>query len=691
MTRHLAQQLEVWAAVNTLVAADEEVQVDGQSLSVAELIAISRHKLPFAPSRKRSVTEKVEDSVRTLSTYMEDHVVYGVNTAPGGNAHLRTTDVKILQHSFLQHHHTGILPETIPLANNENPWSDSLPDAVVRASAVVRCNSLLRGHSGIRLHLVEALAHVISRGLTPVIPLRGSISASGDLSPLSYFGGVLEGNKAIFVRTASSAEPAHAIPADEALRQIDLQPILLEQKEGLAIMNGTSVSTAYAALVLQDCHDLAILCQLMTALAVEALNGKVSNYDQFLSDARPHPGQHEVAYNIRQFLAGTKLASDGAGIQGLAQDRYALRTAPQWIGPQLEDLMSAQAQISVELNSTTDNPLIDSTTHRLHHGGNFQAASVTSAMEKARTAVTMLGRLLLAQSGELVNPELSHGLPPNLCADDPSVSYTCKGLDVNMTAYFSELAFMANSVASHVQTAEMGNQSVNSLALVSTRMTAESVKLLTMMAAAHLYMLCQAVDLRCREQQLFEQLSSLVRLEFEAVFSQTLTSPELDSIYSETWPMIKTSWLEQNKLDIHQRCEKVSNNCVVTLMAQLQGLSGRSRVTLEQISEFKERLSLCLRVGFDSTRHEFALSQTTLSYLGSHTRSLYSFVRSQLKIPFHNGIGDHPTLLAKEEQPASTIGYHVTRIFGAIRDKSVFESLNLSNVLSTNGTNGRHD
>jgi phenylalanine ammonia-lyase len=205
-------------------------------------------------------------------------------------------------------------------------------------------------------------------------------------------------------------------------------------------------------------------------MGTEALAGTAANYHPFISAVRPHPGQAEAASNILAFLAGSKVAapceahhgSDGepAKFRGLAQDRYALRTAPQWIGPQLEDLDLATKQVETELNSTTDNPLIDLASGFIHHGGNFQAMALTSAMEKTMLALQNLGRLLYAQSSELLNNMTNKGLPPNLSADEPSQSYTCKGFDVNMAAYMAELAYLAKPVSSHVQVAEMNNQSV---------------------------------------------------------------------------------------------------------------------------------------------------------------------------------------------------------------------------------------
>ena len=225
-------------------------------------------------------------------------------------------------------------------------------------------------------------------------------------------------------------------------------PVTLRPKEGLGLINGTAVCTSVASLALWEANHLAVLSQVCTAMATEALSGQVESFHPFFAQVRPHPGQIEAARNIRAFLRGSRLAKGtsnrpevkgtGHHVSGisasilhksLAQDRYAIRTASQWIGPQLEDLLLAQQQIFVELNATTDNPLIDMTwgTPDILNGGNFQAASITSASEKTRSALQFLGKMIFAQCTEIINPAFNNGLPANLAADDPSVSFTCKG------------------------------------------------------------------------------------------------------------------------------------------------------------------------------------------------------------------------------------------------------------------------
>lgn len=540
---------------------------------------------------------------------------------------------------------------------------------MVRASAVVRCNSLLRGHSGIRLGVVQHLAELISTGYTPLIPLRGSISASGDLSPLSYFGGLLEGSSAIKVRRRKSHGHVEVATAADALADLGISPTSFEPKEGLAIMNGTSVSTAHASLVLHDCHKLAMLCQLLTAATVEALKGNINNFHPFVSKVRPHDGSTEVARNIASFLHDSKLCerSNEVALHGLAQDRYSLRTAAQWIGPQLEDLALADHQVSSELNCTTDNPLIDVRLGTMHHGGNFQATSITSAMEKARSACVMMGRLHMAQSGELVNPDMNRGLPPNLCADSPSLSFTCKGLDINMTAYFSELAFYANSVGSHVQTAELGNQSVNSLALISARMTGKATKLLSMMVASHIFMVCQALDLRAREEEFFLKAEPLLRSKLQARLALILPNHKLGGALDHLWTTVYHHWQESNRLDADVRSKTTAARCIGPLTEYLRLNDADLSLTMHAMQEWHPEMASTLLTTWNSNNERFFTKQCTESYLSSSTLPMYNFVRKTLSIPFHRGVEVHPaTKLGELSNLATTIGGQVSVIYDAI-------------------------
>ena len=548
-----------------------------------------------------------------------------------------------------------------------------MPPAWVKGTMLVRCNSITRGHSGVSLHVIEAIIALLRNNLTPIIPLRGSISASGDLSPLSYVAGAVTGNPDIFVKTSSGI-----ISAKQALQQLKIDPIVLGPKEGLGLMNGTATSAAVGSLALYETHQIAVLSQVLTAMALEALIGSAGNYDSFIAKVRPHRGQMESAKNIRLFLSDSRLArgldhqEDTRQRGGLLyQDRYALRTASQWIGPQLEDLLLAHEQVTTELNSTTDNPLIDVAGGTTHHGGNFQAVSITSAMEKARLSLQMIGKMLFAQSSELINPMLNNGLPPNLAADEPSLSYTMKGVDIGMASYMSELAFLANPVSSHVQSAEMHNQAINSLAFISARYTLQAVELTSLMSASYLYTVCQALDLRVLTITYFQSVEpALYSLHCE-IFGKLPASIDVDGLHGKLWEHIQIIWLSTANKDSQDRCSHIVESGLAVLADFFLNCS--NQVLTGALSAIASWRSLAMPVLFDtyiSTRSQFFQQQTTPDFLGRATSRMYAFIRKTLGVPFHIGLQDHPTpkdMYASDGTKKQTIGSWIGIIYESIR------------------------
>ena len=559
-----------------------------------------------------------------------------------------------------------------------------MPVDWVKAAMLIRANTVARGHSAVSLPVIRAILKLLQANVTPVVPLRGTISASGDLMPLAYVVGALEGNPGINVYLGRA--PQHrAVTAQQALKMIGTEGVALRPKEGLGLVNGTASSAALASLVLYEAHQLCLVSQLVTAMAVEALLGSTESFHPFIAEVRPHEGQVEAATNILCLLRRSRLARANAKpgqLTDLVQDRYAIRTASQWIGPQLEDLLLADRQLRIELNSTSDNPLIDTTAEMSYTGGNFQAVSITSAMEKTRLSLQMLGKLQFAQCTEMIDPNLNNGLPTNLSADDPSLSFTMKGVDINMAAYMSELAYLANPISSHVQTAEMHNQAVNSLAFLSARFSMQAVEIVSMMAACSLYVACQALDLRVFQLNFFRIMPDILRSTVHDAFLELLSSQQITELVQHLLDKIPKFWSTVSRMDIGDRCRHVVDMALPTVMSALlsnQTNSCRDSCALNAIEHWQTTTTAALESAHRSMLAQFCSAQDTANHLGAGTKLVYVAIRHQLGVPFHRGFVEHPSAShigsdKLDGRDKRTIGAWISIIYEALRGDGLTET-----------------
>ncbi|OCL05332.1 putative phenylalanine ammonia-lyase [Glonium stellatum] len=716
-----------WDKLRKQIEHKTTVLVDGSSLDMASITAVASYGITGALSRHPVTINRINASVEFLDEYLaQGHTVYGINTGFGGSADVRTNDTQVLQRSLLQMQQSGVLPvskeQSLERENESiyggalysDPFASlSMPEAWVRATMLVRCNSLARGHSAVRPCIIDYLMKLLKHNLIPVVPLRGSISASGDLSPLSYLAGALEGNPDIYVWTGDRNEPGNPrrpIPASEALRMLKLKPITFGPKEALALVNGTAVSASVASLALHELHNLVSLSQVLTAMGVEAILGTAESFSPFISSVRPHAGQTEVARTILSLLSGSQLASGVAGsntaaAHGLFQDRYSIRTVPQWLGPFVEDLLLAQDQVVTECNSTTDNPLIDATAREVYHGGNFQAISATTAMEKSRLAAQAVGRMLFAQCTELLNPATNRGLPPSLCADEPSLSFTLKGVDINMAAYMSELGFLANPVHSHVQNAEMGNQALNSLALVSARYAHAAIDMLSLMSASYLYTLCQALDLRVMHIYFIRELQPALERLVEELFGVMVEGEaRIAPLKEAVWTHVTHEMMKTSTLDSVQRFEKImpARAPMPQCNGSVNGLGNgngndHAATGAESTAEypagllvalyaFRDRAASTALALFSQTRERYLADPDATPFLGAASKRMYAFVRKELQVPMNRGLIDHPTPVSgtvingsingtnqEDARVRKTTGSWISMVYEALRQGRVTE------------------
>ncbi|TFK88456.1 phenylalanine ammonia-lyase [Polyporus arcularius HHB13444] len=661
----------------------QSVLVDGETLSIPAVAAVARYGAGVVLDDNTEIQDRVLKSRKVIADKVNGQKsVYGVSTGFGGSADTRTNDPLTLGLALFQHQHTGVLPsdtEHVPtvLPLLDPLTSTSMPESWVRGAILIRMNSLIRGHSGVRWELIERMGALLRENIIPLVPLRGSISASGDLSPLSYIAGTLIGNPSIRVFDGPSTFRGRRIVSSrDALAAHHLEPITLASKEHLGILNGTAFSASVGALAVHDAVHLSLLAEVCTAMCTEAMLGALGSFAPFIhAVARPHPGQVEVAATIADLLSGSQFAVTveeekhiSADIGELRQDRYPLRTSAQFLGPQVEDILSAFASITIECNSTTDNPLVDGETGEVHHGGNFQAMSVTNAMEKTRLALHHIGKLLFAQCTELINPAMNRGLPPNLSATDPSHNYFAKGIDIHAAAYVGELGYLANPVSTHVQSAEMHNQAVNSLALISARATLNSLEVLSLLTASYLYALCQALDLRALQHEFQLEVDEILREELTRSFGPHLSSIHLNLLVPAISREIRRSLDTTSTMDVVARMRTVAGATTTTLVdfcAQNAGLHA-----LDEIVSFRATLAERMTASLVRLREQYLQGAKgpapASSYLGK-SRAVYEYIRVTLGIRMHGAENLHNF----QEGPGvedQTIGQNIALIHEAIRD-----------------------
>lgn len=490
----------------------KNINVDGSRITVAHVTALGRrHQVKVTlDNHGGNCRERVERcSLWVQEKAKEGADIYGVTTGFGACSSKRTNQLSELQEALIRCLLAGAFtgPSSSP---------GELSPITTRCAMFLRMNSFIYGCSGIRWEIMEALQQLINTQITPKCPLRGSVSASGDLIPLAYIAGLLIGNPQVKARIGGHGEEQE-VAAPEALVKAGLQPFKLQAKEGLALVNGTSFATALAATVMYDANVLLLLVEMLCGMFCEVIFGREEFAHPLIHELKPHPGQIQSAALLEWLLRNSpfqELSREYYSINSLKkpkQDRYALRSSPQWLAPLVQTIREATATIETEINSANDNPIIDHVNGKALHGANFQGSAVGFYMDYVRVALAGLGKLIFAQFTELMIEFYSNGLPGNLAlGPDLSLDYGFKGVDIAMAAYSSELQFLANPVTTHVHSAEQHNQDINSLALISARKTEEALDILKLMLASYLSALCQAIDLRQLEQILVKAVSGVI-------------------------------------------------------------------------------------------------------------------------------------------------------------------------------------
>ena len=379
----MAQRTAIGLTGDELTVADVwEVAVNG---APAGLGARAREQMAAA----RAVVEHVAVG--------DGHHTYGVNTGFGRfvSSEIPEAFTAELQHRLLRSHACGV--------------GEPYPREVVRAALLLRANTLAKGYSGTRIETAELLLECLNRGVLPHVPSRGSVGASGDLAPLAHLALPLVGE-------GQAEVDGEVLPGGEALARVGLEPIRLQAKEGLSLINGTQFMAAFGALGTVRAQRLARAADVACALSLDALQGSRVAFASEVQALRPLPGQAAAARNVCRLLDGSAIMEAHRWCDKV-QDAYSLRCAPQVHGAARDLIAYVANTVAVELNAATDNPLVLPERGELVSNGNFHGQPVAFALDALAMAVSELGSISERRTERLVNPALSDGLPAFLTAN----------------------------------------------------------------------------------------------------------------------------------------------------------------------------------------------------------------------------------------------------------------------------------
>ncbi len=465
----------------------DAVVLTGADLSVADVEAVARHGV--AVTLDGTARARMAEARAVIETLVaRNEVVYGVTTGFGDLAttFIPPKDAAQLQENLIASHAAGVGP--------------AFPREVVRAMLLLRANTLALGHSGCRPVLVDRICEMLALGIHPVVPEQGSVGASGDLAPLAHLALALVGRGEVEMG-------GQVMPALLALRERNLEPLVLEPKEGLALLNGTQLMSSLGALLLADADRLVKTASVAAAMTVEAMLGTEVAYAAPYQLARPHPGQVAVAAQMRHLLRDSGLQHAHHGSAHKVQDPYSLRCVPQVHGAVRDALDHLRRVLDVELNSATDNPLVfpdgagvpaealATGGGLVISGGNFHGEPIALALDFAKLALSELGAISERRTALMVDPRLNGGLPAFL-TPDPGRNSGLMIVQYTAAALASE-----NKVLAHPSSADSIPTSANqedhvSMGASSARHARSVLGHVQQIIAIELLAAAQALDLR---------------------------------------------------------------------------------------------------------------------------------------------------------------------------------------------------
>lgn len=459
------------------------LELTGEDLTIEQVVSVARGDQPVEPLSQSVVTRMRASQAWVEGALAEDQAaIYGVNTGFGPLAQERIPpqETAQLSRNLILSSLSGVGP---PLSRE-----------VVRAMMLVRVNTFAKGLSGVRPELAEVLRQMLNAGVTPYVPAKGSLGASGDLAPLAHMAVVLSKGDEAEDHSGQAWYGDELLSGQQAMQRAGIERIRLQAKEGLGLTNGTNFMVAVAALALHDAANLLRHAELAAALSFEALLGITTALDPRVQQANHQPGQVRTAGNLLRLLEGSRLVDSQPD---RVQDAYSLRCTPQVIGPVRDLLEYLHGRVSAALNAATDNPLIfaESDPPAAISGGNFHGQGPALWLDSLAIAAAQLGAISERRVFRMTSPDLSNGLP--------SMLVRVPGLDsgLMMPQYTAAALVSDNKTLAHPDSVDSIPSSANqedhvSMGANAARHAWEVVENLTHILAVELLTAAQAIELR---------------------------------------------------------------------------------------------------------------------------------------------------------------------------------------------------
>ncbi len=449
----------------------KEIVLTGNDLTLEDVVSVGREYTPVA------LSEASKEKIRASRKTVEDLVasgkkVYGVTTgfSAAGETQLDPEECHVLQRNLILSHAVGA--------------GDPFPEDVVRAIMLLRVNNMAKGYSGCRLMIAETLIEMLNRRVTPFVPEKGSLGASGDLCPLAHM--VLP-----MIGLGEAWYQGHKMSGSEAMKAAGIPMIELTYKEGLSLINGTQVMTAVGALTLYDTIQIMKTADIALAMSFEANRGVIDALDPRLHELRPHIGQKETAEILRTLLQGSKNVTRQGEIR--VQDGYALRCAPIVHGASRDAMRYAKKRVETEMNSVTDNPIIYADDDEAISGGNFHGQPMALAFDFLGIALAELADISERRIERLVNPSIG-GFPAFL-VENGGLNSGFMIVQYSAAALVSENKVLAHPAAVDSIPSSANQEDHVSMGTIAARKAGTIMRHVRRVLAMELMCGCQAVDL----------------------------------------------------------------------------------------------------------------------------------------------------------------------------------------------------